>query len=143
SGEGTETFKVQLSQPTGGAGLGAQSVADVMLFDYQQSFPGTFVTGGAITEGDSGTKDLAFTVTVTPTNVPVDVKLHTVDGSAKAGSDYDAKTFLLTFEPGDAPKTIFVPIHGDTAIEGNEVFYVEVTSVSLGYVSDHGEGVIL
>jgi parallel beta-helix repeat protein len=143
SGEGTETFKVQLSQPTGGAGLGAQSVADVMLFDYQQSFPGTFVTGGAITEGDSGTKDLAFTVTVTPTNVPVDVKLHTVDGSAKAGSDYDAKTFQLTFQPGDAPKTIFVPIHGDTAIEGNEVFYVEVTSVSLGYVGDHGEGVIL
>src|SRR5262249_51029741 len=143
SGEGSEGVKVLLSQPTGGAALGAQSIADVMLFDYDQSFPGTFVTGGTITEGDSGTKDLAFTVTVTPTNIPVEVKLHTVDGSAKAGTDYDAKTFQLTFQPGDAPKTVLVPIHGDTAIEGNEVFYVEVTSVSLGYVGDHGEGVIL
>src|SRR5262249_34905102 len=80
---------------------------------------------------------------VTPTNVPVTVKLKTVDGTAVAGQDYVAKSFDLVFQPGDAPKIVKVPVLGDTADEGNELFFLRFESVSLGYVSGFGQAVIL
>ena len=80
---------------------------------------------------------------MTPASVPVTIKLKTVDGTAKAGSDYDASTFQLVFQPGDAPKTVDVPVHGDTADEGDEEFFLNVTQLSAGSLDQEGHGVIL
>ncbi|MBY0279372.1 hypothetical protein K2Z84_28890 [Candidatus Binatia bacterium] len=141
--EPQEQFLVRLQSPTGGAMLGFLDEVKVYLFDADPSFPITTVSSPSIGEGDAGTKDLEFTVTVTPTTFPVTVKLATVDGTATAGSDYDAKTFALVFQPGDAPKKVAVPVHGDTTQEGNEVFFLNVTELSAGGLEDEGAGEIV
>lgn len=143
SGEATQKFKVELSSPTGGAGLGDRDEAEVLLFDYEKSFPGTSIAGGAVVEGDAGTSEVAFTVAVTPADVPLQVKVKTVDGTAVAGQDYVASSFSLTFQPGEGPKVVKVPVVGDLDSEGNEAFFLTYDSVSQGYVSDDGIATIV
>jgi ELWxxDGT repeat protein len=82
-------------------------------------------------EGDSGTTVMRFNVSLTPAaEQPVTVDYATSDGTAKAGEDYDAASGTLTFAPGETAKTIDVRVHGDTAPENNELFYVALRNVS-------------
>ena len=67
------------------------------------------------------------------------VELRTVDGSATAGSDYQAfpnltapNTIGLCLEPEVRSKTFSVVIWGDTTVEPNESFSVEVASAHHG-----------
>lgn len=71
------------------------------------------------------------------------VAYKTVNGSAIAGSDYTGITSILTFDPEETEKTISVAVQGDTVIEGNERFFLQLTS-SDGYsiVDDFGVGTI-
>ena len=76
-----------------------------------------------IIEGDDGTTDLVFTVSL---DVGVDRELSaeysTSDGTATAGEDYTATSGTVTFAPGETTQTISVPIIGDTNEEENETF---------------------
>ena len=73
-------------------------------------------------EGDAGTANMTFTVTLTGNtdNLPVNLHYQTANGSASAGSDYNATSGDLSFGPGETTKTIDVPINGDTALESDE-----------------------
>ncbi|MBD3418584.1 MAG: hypothetical protein GF398_00555 [Chitinivibrionales bacterium] len=70
---------------------------------------------------------------------PASVSLRTVDGSAKAGSDFTATTHTFTWADGeDGGQTIMIPIIDDTDSEGYETFTVELhdaSNVKLGGVS--------
>jgi len=76
----------------------------------------------AVTEGDTGTSVMQFTVTLSgPSTSPVTVFAETANGSASAGSDYSGFTGqLLTFAPGVLSQTIDVDILADTADEIDE-----------------------
>jgi glucose/arabinose dehydrogenase len=50
----------------------------------------------------------------------------TLDGTARAGSDYTARSGTLTFADGVTSQVISIPILEDTLVEGNEVFSVAV-----------------
>ena len=52
--------------------------------------------------------------------------------------DYTATTGTLTFAPGQTAKQISVPVKGDTAIEGNETFAVNLTSPTAATISGSG-----
>jgi hypothetical protein len=54
-------------------------------------------------------------------------QFSTMDLTATAGSDYQARTGSLTFAPGETSKTFFIPILDDARIEGNETFRVRLT----------------
>jgi len=85
----------------------------------------------AKTEGDSGTDVMQFPVTLSaPTDGPVTVHYATADGTATAGSDYEAVDSSLSFAPGETKKTIYVPVHGDTDIEPNETFTVTLSQAN-------------
>ena len=67
------------------------------------------------------------------------VELRTVDGSATAGSDYEAfpsltgpNTIGVCLEPDVRSKTFSVVIWGDTTVEPDESFSVEVSSAHHG-----------
>ena len=60
----------------------------------------------------------------------VKVNYKTVDGSAKAGSDYTSASGTLTFSSGQKEKTIEVSVTDDKLAESNETFKVELSSPS-------------
>ena len=83
-----------------------------------------------ITEGNSGTSTMTFTVTRTNTDGAFSVDFATANGSATAGSDYVANNGTLNFTAGGAAtQTISVTINGDTAAEGNETFTVNLSNL--------------
>ena len=67
-----------------------------------------------LTEGNSGTTNAVFTVTLAPTSsLPVQVDYATVDGTAQAPADYIPVSGTLVFNAGEVQKTITVPVVGD------------------------------
>src|SRR5205814_1573084 len=90
------------------------------------------ITSPSVTEGNSGTKTLLFTVT-SPSAVQggFTVAYSTADGTATSGSDYVAKSGSLTFTgTAGETQTISVTINGDTTLEPNETFTVTLGAVS-------------
>jgi len=133
--ERDETFALNLSSPTGatiadGAAVGTILTDDVIV-------PRIAIADAVVKEGDSGDRTLAFTVTLSEaTSGPVTVNFTTVDGSAKAGQDYTARTGSLTFAAGETSKTINVTVAGDTTIEGNETLKIGLASPTGARIAD-------
>jgi subtilisin family serine protease len=92
---------------------------------------GITISGGSVVEGNSGTVQLAFTVSLSaPAIDVVTVNYATGGGTATAGSDYVAQSGPLSFAPGETSKTILVDVIGDTAFESNETFAVTLSGPS-------------
>ena len=86
-----------------------------------------------ITEGNSGTKVATFTVSRSGGTAAFDVNFATANGTATAGSDYVAQpTGTLSFAAGDLTKTISVTINGDTTVEPDETFFVNLSGATNG-----------
>ncbi|MBA2556556.1 MAG: hypothetical protein H0V12_04300 [Chloroflexi bacterium] len=84
-------------------------------------------------EGDSGTTDLTFTVTLSAAAEGTEtVDFDTADGTATAPSDYTARSGTLTFTAGETSQTITVSVNGDTDVESDETFFVDLSDLSLG-----------
>ena len=98
-----------------------------------------------VTEGDSGTSNMQFTVSLSAVATEAfQVSYETVDGSATDGSDYSAVNGTLLFDTGDSSKTLLVPILGDEAHEGDESFTVRLHSATVVGISDAtGTGTVL
>ena len=84
-----------------------------------------------VTEGGSGSKDLTFTVTLSP----VSTQQVTVDyadagtGTATSGTDYVAISGgSLTFPAGTARQEITVSVRGDTTVEPDETVVVSLSN---------------
>jgi hypothetical protein len=109
--------------------------------------PRLSINSPSITEGDSGTKLLTFTVTLSAAyDQSVTVHYATQDGSATSGSDYVAKSGNLTFNPnGPLTQTITVTIKGDKQKENDEYFSVVLSGASSNAMisNAYGMGTIL
>ncbi len=82
-------------------------------------------------EGNSGTTNFTFSVLLSaPSAAPVTVNYSTVDGTAQAGSDYQAVSGTITFAPGQTSRQITVQVLGDSVSEANETFSVKLSSPS-------------
>jgi hypothetical protein len=82
-------------------------------------------------EGNSGTTPFTFTVTLSAASAStVTVNYATADGTATAPSDYASTSGVLTFNPGVTTQTVTVNVVGDTNVEPNETFTVNLSSPS-------------
>ena len=74
------------------------------------------------TEGDSGTTNTVFTVSLSAASgQQIEVDARTLDGNAVSPADFSAVALhTLTFAPGQTSKTLTVPIQGDTLDEPTE-----------------------
>jgi hypothetical protein len=83
-----------------------------------------------VTEGNTGTVNAVFTVTLSAACCSnVSVNYTTSDGSATLGdNDYNATTGTVTFAPGEITKTITVAVNGDTKVEVTEAFSVTLSA---------------
>ncbi|MBK9155808.1 MAG: VCBS repeat-containing protein [Chloracidobacterium sp.] len=139
--EPNETFKVNLSAPTNATIQNGEGVGIILNDD-----------GGAISindvslnEGNSGSASMTFNVVLSnAASQVVSVNYATNNGSATAGSDYTTASGTLVFSPGEIAKTITVPINGDTTVEPNETFTVDLTPGTNATISDaQGLGTII
>jgi hypothetical protein len=94
----------------------------------------------SVGEGNAGSANASFSLTLSASSPQtVTVGYATADGTATAGSDYMAVSGTLSFAPGSTSVTIDVPILGDTAIELDETFFVNLNAVVNAVVAD-GQG---
>ena len=76
-------------------------------------------------EGDSGTTDMIFTITLSkPSSNTVTVDWATEENTATADVDYLTASGSVTFAAGELSKTITVTVVGDTDVELREKFNV-------------------
>ncbi len=95
--------------------------------------PNLSINDVTVTEGNSGTTTATFTVSLSAPAQGADVTfdIATADGSATAPSDYVAKSLTSQIIPaGQTSYTFTVTINGDTAVEPDETFNVQVTNVA-------------
>lgn len=118
---------------------------DAFLSKVQPAEPGISINDVAVVEGDSGTVDAVFTVTLsTPSSDPVTVAFVIADGSATAGSDYLPALGILVFPLGTTAQTVTVVVLGDTLDEPDETFFVNLSSPTGATIADGvGVGTIL
>jgi uncharacterized delta-60 repeat protein len=127
--EGIETLNLQLTNATG-ATLGTQTTATFTI-NEDDSQPGISISDPIQVEGNSGTSDFTFTVSLTnATTQTVTVNYATANGTATtADNDYVAvPSTLLTFTPLQTSRNITVTVNGDTKIEPNETFVVNLSN---------------
>jgi hypothetical protein len=81
-----------------------------------------------VNQGTAATS-AAFTVSLSaPATAPVAVTYSTADGTAQAGTDYQAVSGTLTFAPGQTQMTISVPVSPATQAEPDQTFFVNLAS---------------
>ena len=121
---------------------------DVTILDTTitntQSLPTLSIDDVSIEEGNEGITDLIFTLTLSKlTTQTVTVDYTTVDDTATAGEDYTATSGTLTFRPSDREKTITVQVNGDTEVETNETFFLNLNNADNAAILDsQGVGTI-
>lgn len=139
-GEANETFVINLMQASAGAVIGDGQATATIVDDEPR------VSIGDVTknEGSSGVSAFTFTVRLTSSSaVAVQVPFATANASARSGEDYEAKSGVVTFAPGETSKTFAVNVIGDRKREGDEVFYVNLGVATGAVVLDReGAGVI-
>lgn len=96
---------------------------------------------GYVNEGNSGTTAYDFTVRLSSvSSVDVSVQYATANGTATAGSDYQAISGTLTIPAGSMSATITVLVNGDKTKEADKTFYVNLSNPT-GATVGHGQGV--
>jgi hypothetical protein len=94
-----------------------------------KSPPTVSINDISITEGNSGTKNAIFTISLSAaSSLTVKADFATGDGTAAAGTDYQATSGSLTFSPFQTTRTVTVLVNGDTANEPNETFTVNLSN---------------
>ena len=130
--ENDEAVRVDLFTPRGPATLGDSGTYGTILDDDRS--PLVSIGDVSVAEGSTGTSDALFTVRLSQASTqPVQVDWDTRDGSAVAPGDYRDNGGTLSFAPGQTSKTVRVPVNGDDLVEGDEVFYVDLSSYVGGY----------
>lgn len=99
---------------------------------------GLSVADATITEGNSGTTNLVFTVKLSKADrsKTITAKYATQNGTAVAGSDYTAVTGTVSFAPNTTSRTVSVPIIGDTAQETTETFLLLLNTPVNAVITD-------
>ena len=99
----------------------------------------------SVTEGNSGTKAATFTLTLSgPSVEAIAVRATTTPGTATASTDYSSVNSVIIFQPGTVTKTVDVNIIGDTNLEPDETFFVDLSEPFATTIADgRGVGTIL
>ena len=103
-------FAIVVTVTAAFAWLGTPAVA--------QTPPNLTINDVSLNEGNAGTTSFTFTVHLSaPSPQTVTVAYATADGTATAGSDYQARSGTLTFAPGVTNQNISIAVVNDTRDE--------------------------
>jgi len=97
-------------------------------------------------EGNVGTTNFNFLVSLTTAAGPggVSFTIGTADNTATAPGDYASRSVNHTIPQGSTSYTFTVEVNGDTTVEPNETFFVNITGLTGANAGDlQGQGTIL
>ena len=142
--ESDETFTLTLSAATNAGIVRVQGVGTILDDDgtvRPGAIPTVAIDDVSVVEGNTGTTTATFTVRLSAASTDVImVVAQTANGTATAGSDYTAVgPTTLTFPPGTTTQTVVVPILGDTTVETDETFAVNLSTPDKATIAD-GQG---
>ena len=141
--ESNETYFVNLSSPSGATLSDSQGTGTIVNDDANPV--GVRINDVSVTEGNRNTRNATFTITLTsPLSNAVTVFYATANGSAIAGSDYNATSGSVRIRAGRTSATVSVAVRGDRTVEADETFFVNITSVNgTSIIDGQGLGTIL
>ena len=103
--------------------------AGVDIGAFEASLPTLSINNVSQLEGNSGTKNFVFTVTLSsPATSPVSVNYATDGGNATPGTDYTPTSGTLTIPIGQSSGTVTVPVKGNTLFEDDKTFFLRLTN---------------
>ena len=140
--EVNETFVLNLSNPINVVITDAQGTGTILDDD---TAPTVSINDVSITEGNSGTKNASFTVSLsTLSGATTTVDYTTADGTTTAGSDYVAVVgATLSIPAGNPSGALNIVIKGDTVTEPDETFFVNLSNPGNATILDgQGQGTI-
>jgi hypothetical protein len=131
--EPNETFNLNITGITNAANTTASATGTIVNDDQAAVLPTLSIGNQSANEGNTGTSTMTFTVQLSaaaPTG-GVSFNFATANGTATAGSDYVAiPSTARTIAAGQTSTTIAVTLNGDTAVEANETFSVNITGAT-------------
>jgi hypothetical protein len=136
---------IRIADLRSGAPDGTDTVSNVENFRFADGdyFAGSVsIDDVTITEGDSGTKVMTFTVTRTGGAAAFAVNFATSDGTATvANGDYLSNSGTLVFGDAVNSQTVSVAINGDRRFESNETLFINLSGATNGATISDGQGI--
>ena len=114
--------------------------------NFQTASPDVSAADVSVTEGDSGSTDAVFVVSLTAASaIDVSVGFTTSNGAAVAGSDYTQTGGVLVITAGATSGIVNVPVTGDVIDEyPSQAFFLQLTSaVNASLARDLATGTIV
>ncbi|MGB5456019.1 MAG: Calx-beta domain-containing protein [Gammaproteobacteria bacterium] len=120
--EGDETVNLALSDPSDGATLGSPETAVLTIAEDEEVPPAGSLQFSApsYTVNENDAEALITVTRVNGSFGTVAVDYNTGDGTASAGSDYEAESGTLIFDEGVTSQTFTITIFDDAEYEGDE-----------------------
>lgn len=127
--EDNDSINVNLSSPVNALMATSHAIGTIINDDAK---PSLSINDVSIAEGNTGTKQLTFTVALSKASgLEAAVDFSTANGTAVSAGDYVAKNGRVTFTPGSAlTQTINITINGDALVENDETLFVFLSSPS-------------
>jgi len=133
--EPDEDINVTISNPSPVTGI-INTATATSIIQNDDSIPAITSSSRTFAEGNTGTSDATFTVTLPYASYQtITVDYATANDTAQAGSDYTAVSGTLTFAPGETTATFGVPVIGDINIEPQETFLVNFTNSTIATIA--------
>ncbi len=137
-----ENFTVTLSNFTGSGGI-TTGTSTVTIRDDEG--PAISINDVVQLEGNAGITSFVFRMTLSNASPqPVSVVIATSPGTATPNVDYNSTTGTITFVPGVTTQNLTIQVIGDTQVEQNETFFVNLSGAVNGTIADpQGQGTIV
>lgn len=102
------------------------------------ALPTLSVADVSIIEGNSGSKSLSFTVRLSKANTSKSTSFRyaTANGTATSGTDFTSASGSVSISRGRTSATVKLTIFGDTTVEPNETFLLNLSSPTNATFSD-------
>ncbi|HUL80025.1 MAG TPA: FG-GAP-like repeat-containing protein, partial [Vicinamibacteria bacterium] len=128
--EGSRYFWRVVARDPKGAARGSSFAS------FTAGSPALSISDVALPEGDSGNCAFVFPVHLSRASASeVSVAFATADGTATAGEDYIAASGRLVFAPGETDKTLSVLVYGDTVVEPDDTFFVDLAAPVVAHLA--------
>jgi len=124
--EADETFTVTLSNPTNSTIARAIATGTITNDD---AMPTISVADIVVQEGNAGTTPAVFTISLSAASgQTVTVNFATAPGTAAATADFQSASGTATIAAGATSTTVTVSVVGDTALEPDETFLLNLSA---------------
>jgi hypothetical protein len=132
--ETDESFFLNVSNPVNVSLLNTQATGNI----FDDDGPTITINDVNVNEGNSGTTDATFTITLSaPSPQNLGVNFSTANITALFNEDYQRRTNGFVSVPaGSTSATFVIRVNGDTTVEPDESFFVNLSNPSGGTLAD-------